>query len=163
MQFPFLLFPTSHLVPDPCGCFRVVVVIDLISGSFLFLSLLPQFLHKNQGKETAKNNSYSERKMSEHWRLLGNKNAMYHASKSLGFSHTFCQHHDLLLLCGECWQLLANQVLNALEQLNIIPGKMKANPDQSCCKCFGSFLLQNRERPQHTIPNSTSLQCGKGT
>lgn len=53
----------------------------------------------------------------------GQKSSTHHSSKPLGLSHTLCQHHNFFLLHGECWQLLANQVFDALEQLHIIPEK----------------------------------------
>lgn len=114
--FPFLLFPTCHLIPDTNSFFRVIIIIP----RSLLLSLLPQLLQCNQGIDQE---FCHLRKFRLQQRVEGQKASTHHSSKSLGLSHTLCQHHNFFLLHGECWQLLANQVFNTLEQLYIIPEK----------------------------------------
>lgn len=113
--FPFLLFPTCHLFPDTKSFFCVIII--TIPRSLL-LSLLPQLLQCDQ-----KINQKLCQIRKFRLQIQQQNITTYHSSKSLGLSHTFCQHHNLLLLHGECWQLLANQVFNALKQLYIIPEK----------------------------------------
>lgn len=113
---PFLLFPTCHLFPDTKSFFCVIII--TIPRSLLF-SLLPQLLRCNQEI----NQKLCQTRKFRLQQVQQQNVTTYHSSKSLGLSHTFCQHHNLLLLHGKCWQLLANQVFNALKQLYIVPEK----------------------------------------
>ena len=57
-------------------------------------------------------------------------------SLSLGFSYPLGQHQDLLFVAGELGHLLANDALNALQELDIVLRGERdglSSPARSCC------------------------------